>query len=272
MLPQESSRSAVPALGIDVQKVITHDSDPVQSVLAFLRRHPTDLIVLVTPPVSGTRPLVVALRSATDRPAIRPDDPVYPAWRRRLCLSARWGRVIAQHPDSHRADTACSPLLPRRSACCATGNVQPGPAPRCSSACLETFRSPGAPPVARGVGGRRSARHRNTRGSPVDSRSAWVTRCPGIGDTLFGEGRAAHGGSAWQRPTTEQTKDEGCGCCGGWARGCSRVLRNGQAAHHWAGTRGQRASAGEPPPRGRPCATSGGAITGQSAPTGTGRA
>jgi nucleotide-binding universal stress UspA family protein len=48
LLPQESPRSAVPALGIDVRKVIAHDHNPVQSVLAFLRRHPTDLIVLAT--------------------------------------------------------------------------------------------------------------------------------------------------------------------------------------------------------------------------------
>jgi nucleotide-binding universal stress UspA family protein len=48
LLPQNSPRSAVPALGIDVHKVIAHDHNPVQSVLAFLQRHPTDLIVLAT--------------------------------------------------------------------------------------------------------------------------------------------------------------------------------------------------------------------------------
>src|SRR5215510_426840 len=48
LLLQDSPRSAVPALGIDVRKVIAYDHDPVKSVLAFLRRHPTDLIVLAT--------------------------------------------------------------------------------------------------------------------------------------------------------------------------------------------------------------------------------
>lgn len=48
LLPQDSPRSAVPALGIDVRKVIAHDNDPVKSVLAFLDRHPADLIVLAT--------------------------------------------------------------------------------------------------------------------------------------------------------------------------------------------------------------------------------
>jgi nucleotide-binding universal stress UspA family protein len=48
LVPQNSPRSVVPALGIDVRKVIAHDNNPVQSVLAFLRRHPTDLIVLAT--------------------------------------------------------------------------------------------------------------------------------------------------------------------------------------------------------------------------------
>jgi nucleotide-binding universal stress UspA family protein len=48
LLPPDSPRSAVPALGIDVQKVIAYDNDPVKSVLAFLERHPADLIVLAT--------------------------------------------------------------------------------------------------------------------------------------------------------------------------------------------------------------------------------
>ena len=48
LLPQNSPRSAVPALGIDVRKVVTYDHDPVKSVLAFLERHPADLIVLAT--------------------------------------------------------------------------------------------------------------------------------------------------------------------------------------------------------------------------------
>ena len=48
LIPQDSPRAAVPALGIDVRKVIAHHNNPVQSVLAFLERHPTDLLVLAT--------------------------------------------------------------------------------------------------------------------------------------------------------------------------------------------------------------------------------
>src|SRR5262249_32254567 len=39
---------AVPALGIDVRKVVAYEHDPVKSVLAFLARHPANLIVLAT--------------------------------------------------------------------------------------------------------------------------------------------------------------------------------------------------------------------------------
>jgi nucleotide-binding universal stress UspA family protein len=48
MLPKNSPRSAVPELGINVQKIITKDTDPVKSVLGFLDQHSTDLIVLAT--------------------------------------------------------------------------------------------------------------------------------------------------------------------------------------------------------------------------------
>jgi nucleotide-binding universal stress UspA family protein len=46
LLPPNSPKSAVPRLGIDVEKVIGHDRDPVASVLRYLERHPADLIVL----------------------------------------------------------------------------------------------------------------------------------------------------------------------------------------------------------------------------------
>jgi nucleotide-binding universal stress UspA family protein len=48
LLPPDSPRSAVPALGINVRKVIASHHDPIKSVLAFLERHPADLIVLAT--------------------------------------------------------------------------------------------------------------------------------------------------------------------------------------------------------------------------------
>ena len=46
ILPAGSPRSAVPQLGIDVEKVIARQSNPVRSVLHYLGKHPADLIVL----------------------------------------------------------------------------------------------------------------------------------------------------------------------------------------------------------------------------------
>ena len=46
LIPAGSPRSAVAGLGIDVRKVVRHDSDPVKASLGFLARHPADLVVL----------------------------------------------------------------------------------------------------------------------------------------------------------------------------------------------------------------------------------
>jgi nucleotide-binding universal stress UspA family protein len=46
LLPPDSPAAAVPSLGIDVDKVIAYDRDPVAAVLRFLERNPADLIVL----------------------------------------------------------------------------------------------------------------------------------------------------------------------------------------------------------------------------------
>ena len=48
LLPQDSPRSAVPELGIDVRKVISRHDDPVKAVLTYLGDHATQLIVLAT--------------------------------------------------------------------------------------------------------------------------------------------------------------------------------------------------------------------------------
>jgi nucleotide-binding universal stress UspA family protein len=48
VLPPGSPKSAVPALGIDVRKVLMQDSDPVAACLRYLNRNATDLIVLAT--------------------------------------------------------------------------------------------------------------------------------------------------------------------------------------------------------------------------------
>ena len=48
LIPEGSERHMVVELGIDVQKVISHESGPVNSVLHFLENHPADLIVLAT--------------------------------------------------------------------------------------------------------------------------------------------------------------------------------------------------------------------------------
>jgi nucleotide-binding universal stress UspA family protein len=46
LLPPNSPRSAVPELGIEVNKVIAHERNPVSSVLHYLEASPVDLIVL----------------------------------------------------------------------------------------------------------------------------------------------------------------------------------------------------------------------------------
>lgn len=46
LIAPDADRSAVPALGIEVRKVVGHDADPVHSILHYLERHPVDLIVL----------------------------------------------------------------------------------------------------------------------------------------------------------------------------------------------------------------------------------
>ena len=53
LLSKNSSRSAVSQLGIKVSKVTTQHDDPVESVLDWLERHPTDLLVLATQQDNG---------------------------------------------------------------------------------------------------------------------------------------------------------------------------------------------------------------------------
>lgn len=48
MLPADSPKDSVAELGMEIRKVVQRDSDPVHSVLAYLKKHPTDLIVLAT--------------------------------------------------------------------------------------------------------------------------------------------------------------------------------------------------------------------------------
>ena len=48
LLPPDSPRSAVPALGIDVRKIIAQERNPVSALLHYLDRAPADLIVLAS--------------------------------------------------------------------------------------------------------------------------------------------------------------------------------------------------------------------------------
>jgi nucleotide-binding universal stress UspA family protein len=48
LLAVGSPRSAVSELGIDARKVVAQNSDPVEAVLSYLKKHPADLIVLAT--------------------------------------------------------------------------------------------------------------------------------------------------------------------------------------------------------------------------------
>src|SRR4051794_8826822 len=53
LLAAGSPKSAVADLGIDVQKAITMDPDPVKAVVGFQMQHPADLIVLATQQRTG---------------------------------------------------------------------------------------------------------------------------------------------------------------------------------------------------------------------------
>jgi len=53
LLPKNSSRADVSKLGINVQKVVAVDKDPVRAVTGYLNSHTTDLIVLATEQGSG---------------------------------------------------------------------------------------------------------------------------------------------------------------------------------------------------------------------------
>jgi len=48
LLPNGSPQSAVGDLGVDVHKVIAQESNPVDAVLRYQKKHPSDLIVLAT--------------------------------------------------------------------------------------------------------------------------------------------------------------------------------------------------------------------------------
>lgn len=48
LLPPGSEKSAVHDLGIDVRKMITQKSDPVEAVVNYLHEHPAEMIVLAT--------------------------------------------------------------------------------------------------------------------------------------------------------------------------------------------------------------------------------
>jgi len=48
LLEKGSPKSAVGDLGIDARKVVAQESDPVEAVLRYLKKHPADLIVLAT--------------------------------------------------------------------------------------------------------------------------------------------------------------------------------------------------------------------------------
>ena len=68
LLPRNSSRADVSKLGIDVQKILMVDKDPVQAVTAYLAGHPADIIVLATNPVDGRVPW---LRKSVAEPLAR---------------------------------------------------------------------------------------------------------------------------------------------------------------------------------------------------------
>ncbi len=71
LLPPGSPRHAVPKLGIDVEKILAKDPQPVRACLKELERHPADLIVLATHPYEGR---MTWLRQAVAEPLARAAD------------------------------------------------------------------------------------------------------------------------------------------------------------------------------------------------------
>jgi nucleotide-binding universal stress UspA family protein len=103
LLPQDSPRAAVPALGIDVQKVIAHAHDPVQSVLAFLERHPADLIVLATHQHEGRSHW---LRRSVAEPVARQ------AGQMTLCIPQGVQGFVSRHDGSVSLHNILIPIAP----------------------------------------------------------------------------------------------------------------------------------------------------------------
>ena len=68
ILPKDSPQSAVPELGIKVNKVVAQDKDPVKAVLGFLEHQPSDLIVLATQQDKGR---VLWLENSVAKPVAR---------------------------------------------------------------------------------------------------------------------------------------------------------------------------------------------------------
>jgi nucleotide-binding universal stress UspA family protein len=81
LLPPGSPRSAVPKLGIEVEKVVAAGSDPVQAILTFLSEHPAHLLVLSTHSRDGvarwvSRPVAEPLARAARLPVLLLPDGV----------------------------------------------------------------------------------------------------------------------------------------------------------------------------------------------------
>jgi nucleotide-binding universal stress UspA family protein len=103
LLPQDSPRAAVPALGIDVRKVITHDNDPVKSVLAFLERHPADLIVLATHQHEGRSRW---LQHSISEPIVRQSGEMT------LCIPHDVEGFVSRHDGSVSLQNILIPIAP----------------------------------------------------------------------------------------------------------------------------------------------------------------
>jgi nucleotide-binding universal stress UspA family protein len=81
LLPPGSPRSAVPKLGIEVEKVVAAGSDPVQAIVTFLHDTPAHLLVLATHGRDGverwvSRPVAEPLARASRLPVLFVPDGV----------------------------------------------------------------------------------------------------------------------------------------------------------------------------------------------------
>jgi hypothetical protein len=105
VLPPNSPKNAVAAIGLGVRKVVMKGKDPIHAAQHFLEENPTDFVVLAAHTHKGRmrwgRGKVL---SQTDRQRLGSRSTIRSLWIRRIRLSRRWEPVAEERTDSGRLD------------------------------------------------------------------------------------------------------------------------------------------------------------------------